>query len=139
MPVDMSEVRLTEVEEVLAFAREQGCVVESSYLRHTLSLIARVDDEIAAVAVCAGITGLPHTKLYICSNSAIDDADVQLLTDKVMMKLHAEKLSKFEIRLFGNVEGKSFWPKSNWLIKLDDAESVSVDDNENEFVIEQVA
>ncbi|QQE10297.1 hypothetical protein JD969_12380 [Planctomycetota bacterium] len=123
MPVTISEIRLTEIDEAIAFAGQYGCTIERQYVRHKLSLLIRHDEDIVGLAVCAGIEGLPHTKLYICSNSELANEEIQNITDKAMMKLHAAQLCKFEIKLYGSIKDKTFWPQNNWLSQLEDTDT----------------
>ncbi|QDU35292.1 hypothetical protein KS4_33730 [Poriferisphaera corsica] len=129
MNLRIAEIRLPEVDDAVLFLGGCGCEIDRGYVQHTLSLIARDEmGEIRGVAMCAGIEGKPHTKLLVGCSEGIDEDAIQEITNKAIMKLHAVKMSKFKILLYGSIKGQTFWPRNNWLIHLDETDQVSIDD-----------
>ena len=120
MSTEIAELRLHEVEDVIAFASELGCQVTAGQINHAMSLLVRLDAQIIGAALCTQSPDDEHGwLLHICLKESGSRDLAQHLTDKAMMKLHAGKLSKFTIMLHGNIEERTFWHDSNWLIRFD--------------------
>lgn len=117
MDYQFSEIRKNARGKMLAFAKEQGCHVEPTTLRHYMSLAAWNDNELAAVALCVE----RDDAQFIIEIASPDEADAALvaeLVDRCLRKMQAQGI--LSARLHGSSPNstKSVWQHAGWLGKI---------------------
>jgi len=108
------EIRKGECANVLAFAKDNGAVLDPKALRHHLSLGAKKDGNFAAVALC--IEQQPNQfVIQIVHREGVEQALITELADRCLGKVQSGDIALARISSPTESATQTIWKQSNWL------------------------
>lgn len=117
--VHVSEVRVHEVAEVVELAAAAGGAVTADQVVHTCSVLARVEGELLASALCqvSDESGV-EIGVYVMPGQEPPDGLVARLVDVACRKLRADNVHCCRVH---PPEAESFWSHAGWSAPVDEA------------------
>ena len=119
MPIKFCEIRISELQETIAFAHGLGSTAEQSQVQHQLSLAAREDGQTQAVALCLKDKfGRFSVELSIGEPPVHADL-LRQLTDGVLRKVQSAGIGITRVRSLIQGQETLLWSQTNWLNNID--------------------
>ncbi|HEX7008813.1 MAG TPA: hypothetical protein VF184_02455 [Phycisphaeraceae bacterium] len=134
LSVQISELRFSELEAAIAFARAAGGSVEPGLLRASLSLLARRGQAILGAALTMlDADGAATLTLCLAADGDADadtvdadtDADAapiaqlaRVLVDKALLKINIAGIHKCAVRVHGVDPAHQLWDEADWIGRL---------------------
>ena len=119
MDYQFREIRKGERDQVLDFAKAQGCTIEAQTLRHHLSLTVKSAGELVAAALCLEDPAA-HFVIEIVSPEGFDQALVTELADRCLRKMQSEAIASARINSTSETSTKTIWKQANWLDHIEE-------------------
>jgi hypothetical protein len=114
MSVELTELRVEQVDEAVVFVREHGGQALPANAVWPLSLLAKQGGSIVAVALCCR-NGSEHRLDVVLDRTAQDPADLaRLLVDKALLKVQARGIHKCAIRVLADEPDALLWADAAW-------------------------
>lgn len=115
MSIHVTEIRIAELGQAIAFAQPMGCQTAPDNVNHALSLIAREDHQIIGIVLCTSPRGQsPVLDVYVDPNQRKGEL-TRLLVDKSLLKLQVRGVNKFKIRSQDGEDLQAFYHQTDWL------------------------
>lgn len=118
MTTTYREVRLGDVEDALAFAKEHGSTAEPGQLRHTYSLGVKTDDQPAGYALTLEPQPGQFVVELVLTDTAVERGLGQPMADAVLRKLSAAGIDTARLRFLNDGETDRLWQATNWLDRV---------------------
>ena len=111
------EIRLSDLDAALSFAKERGSGFAPEQVRHPLSLAVHAQGEVAGYALCADEDG-HHVVELALTDDAVAQGLGKRLADTALRKMQCAGLGTARVRSLNDGEADRLWEATNWLDRV---------------------
>ena len=119
MDYQFREIRKHERDQVLEFAKAQGCEIKAQTLRHHLSLTVKSAGELVAAALCLEDPATQFV-IEIVTPEGDDQALALELADRCLRKMQAEGIASARLHSASQSSTKTLCKQANWLDRIEE-------------------